>query len=640
MAAEIPRKSWEDVLRVVCASGVLGLRRLWKVTTISKELLLLRDDPTPLGLGSLCFGFASVSEHEEVFALLKDSLRKGDATVLRQILSLQGVAGRYPCRMSWAIDQREAACLKVLVEKGALSVCPKISVETVRRLTPESTRALLKAGHLDPNSWIESVAHSKRQAGSVETDCIQPLLVVVIENSQFAVAEVLLDAGARLDVCEWKMGEARRGVAQRPPGWGAGRAPLDCLVHVVCAERERVRERPAVVGTADKRHAGLRLLQTVAKAADEAGCLEWTTQCRIPNRTAFAETALGIACVLRDWMAARTLLMRGADAKRKAGMREKSELPFLKLAAGERARRLRSRSSSETERDERHISKLMNSLGNAGAHLDRVGEFGRTPLSHACNLGLKKVAETLLDRGVRIEGVVSKGVARGRRRVPLIEAVQCSKSNVALVSLLLERGADPNEVGICAYLSCAGSPLQAAVVAGWKSGWPNRDTLRLVEVLVSHGARCLGERREHSLSLSTVATEVETEVRMDDQIVGVGRDVGPVSQVSPLLIAFQMRDAKLARLLVEKGGADPNAPGKIDDRGKVETPADLVLGLKVGRRRCPEGTKKLLVETLQEVGGDLERTDQSPKACWWPAFLMCRGGIQQRPGGASAVKRR
>uniref|UniRef100_A0A0G4I075 Uncharacterized protein n=1 Tax=Chromera velia CCMP2878 TaxID=1169474 RepID=A0A0G4I075_9ALVE len=102
-------KDADTLLDVLAASGVLGIRKFWKLSSVSKKLLQLRDDTSTFGLGSVCTVFFSVSEREEVLRFLDGCFDRDNLKGLQQVLALRGVSGCYPFLLRRVLERNPNA---------------------------------------------------------------------------------------------------------------------------------------------------------------------------------------------------------------------------------------------------------------------------------------------------------------------------------------------------------------------------------------------------------------------------------------------------------------------------------------------------------------------------------------------------
>lgn len=109
-----------------------------------------------------------------------------------------------------------------------------------------------------------------------------------------------------------------------------------------------------------------------------------------------------------------------------------------------------------------HSLPLVQLLLEHGAPVDEIGLSGYTPLQVACKYGAFDITYSLLDRGAKVEKY---------RHRPSAIAFAAFSGNVKLVTLLLQRGGNPNEVwigGITSALRLREEVLQELVAASDK----------------------------------------------------------------------------------------------------------------------------------------------------------------------------
>uniref|UniRef100_A0A0G4FFB0 Uncharacterized protein n=1 Tax=Chromera velia CCMP2878 TaxID=1169474 RepID=A0A0G4FFB0_9ALVE len=409
-----------QVPEILLASGLLGLGGFWKVTSLSKEFVGLRDG----SIWGVCAGFDTMSEREEIWRFLESCFKWDNVCALQQLFSLKEVSARYPFLLRRLFQLRDRTlssvpplsppqslkCVEFLSKNCTTPFSPEMPEGCISTLTRESLSVLLKNGAVHPNAWVLVGAEpvSKKR-----TPVARPLITALIDARKFDCVETLIEAGAR----------SEEEVAQKEQGGGENGDALRFSV-----------------------------LRRIAKASKEAGCLHWTVivkQCYDPAisspRCASEKTALHLAVLCGEAETARVILevqkeLRAAD----------QSLPFAAV----------SRVS-----DSRCLS-VLKVLGKSGVDFARVGldEDGYSLLSICCRRRLKLCAEFLLQQGAAVGGVPGKG---GMCRVPLIESLGC----LPLMSICVQWGADPNQWGVWRYKGRAYlcTSLQAAVQLNRKS---------------------------------------------------------------------------------------------------------------------------------------------------------------------------
>uniref|UniRef100_A0A0G4IA03 Uncharacterized protein n=1 Tax=Chromera velia CCMP2878 TaxID=1169474 RepID=A0A0G4IA03_9ALVE len=316
-----------ELLNALIASGLLGLRGFWKLSSVSKELLSRRDDSTAFGIASVLSGFSSLREREEVWSLIEDSIRRDEVTSLQQVLALKGVAGRYPFLLRQTIDKYPSSrkCTKILIGRGATPLCSEVpcdpSTPTTVTLTAEHATDMLQHGVLPKDSWAIPFDSIPGTAYSTYIPLPSAILVSKVRQGTagaFDLIGAFLEAGARVDVCGW---HRSRSTDSGPFRWSCGRSLLHTMVmSVSCVESGEDETRPHILETRQK---GLALLRRIASASKDAGCLDWKMlytlweHFKVPG-VQFPEcTALGLACLYRDAGMVRELVQVTERAERR-----------------------------------------------------------------------------------------------------------------------------------------------------------------------------------------------------------------------------------------------------------------------------------------------------------------------------------
>uniref|UniRef100_A0A0G4I0Y5 Uncharacterized protein n=1 Tax=Chromera velia CCMP2878 TaxID=1169474 RepID=A0A0G4I0Y5_9ALVE len=608
-----------------------------------------------MGCGSVCSGFDAISEREEVWGFVNDCLTRDNVRALRQVLEVPGLAHRYPFLLRRALElgsRNDASrpsppilvnplkCVEFLSERHITSVSPEISPEAVSTLTRDRLAVLLKSGAVQPNSWVFA---GVERASEGRPPVAQPLLIALIDARKFDSAAALMDAGARVDVCEWVASVSARGEAEGaeltfPLDYStAGRSPLHALVSTVCEERaERLRfaaDRGVdidsdggesslaeggrdVVGEQDREKNAVRLalLRRIAVASQEAGCFHWavkTVACRVWMDKTICN-ALSLVSLCGDFEGLRVLLeaqgcLRPSDRS----------LPFTAVAG---------MVTGYAKRSE--LLAVLKVLAERGMDFAKVGVgyFFRDRvclLSLVCRRCSVECAEFLLQRGAPVNG-------GGGGMVPLIESLQNPPGGGPITSLLLQWGADANQIGLAKRRTLWGqlsspplrlyTPLQLIATSQLDNNGLDAETVvRTAQLLIDHGARC--------------SQTEETNPPSEEQ-----NDAPPRSRVSPLHAAC-MCSLELVRLLCEKGGADPNIPGVHDDDPPVSDLQDYpvpyvvsvpyLAGTRVMLREWqnrPDQMMARVVEVLAESGADLNRRLANDGHS--PLSLACRRNMK------------
>uniref|UniRef100_A0A0G4GF70 Uncharacterized protein n=1 Tax=Chromera velia CCMP2878 TaxID=1169474 RepID=A0A0G4GF70_9ALVE len=383
------------VAKKVVASQFLGVRLFWKVSGLSKRLLALREDATLNGLGSI--DFDPVSEREDVWYLIDNvfraqarlerksrsssfsALKTVDLSVLWEFLS-----GRYPSLLTRVLDKhpssQEVPDFLGGRDKDSTGAGPlrNLSEAALSSLPGRRLSVLLRTGEvMSPNAWVQ-VTFERRVRE-------MPMLVAFLAVGNMDCAEVLLDASARVDVCEWWGTSPRR----------AGRTPMEALLEFLVRAREKGEEG------VEKRQQGLRLLRRLAEASQRANCLGWELRSGLwwgAGKTA----AIGVACILGDADAIRVLREVHHSTGAAAGDRmEVADLPFLAVSGWDDIIASRSLPVANAEQRADVVKALGDLIMTEGCvNKVRISD-GHSPLSLAVSLDLSPVVEALIDLGAR-----------------------------------------------------------------------------------------------------------------------------------------------------------------------------------------------------------------------------------------------
>uniref|UniRef100_A0A0G4GN68 Uncharacterized protein n=1 Tax=Chromera velia CCMP2878 TaxID=1169474 RepID=A0A0G4GN68_9ALVE len=608
-----------DIPRILFANGVLILREFWKLSCHSKDLLALRDDTTSLGLGSVCAGFVAVSEREDLWKVLVDCCARDDVKALRQLLALQGVSGRYPFllrRLMKDCPSEDNQCVEFMLERGETPSSTEFPREALYGRPKRHLVSFLQHS-LHPDSWMEGKVETyyippADYFGKSETvlgfEYTQPLLMAFISAEESGSVETLLDAGARVDVCEWRVyandairsahggsdaGSEESEGEEREPERKCESTPLLRVVDrfrslrkELCdfqTDREEEEEEEGIFNyvryVSEEREKWLPLLRRIAEASKETGCLSWWSVWGGRE-----DSALGFACLWREAEAARVLLEVEGGVQRR-------DLPFLAFAEMEERGGKKKEGGVEKRKSvfDQQCADLLRVLGEAGISLSRMRRDGHSPLSLACFLGLERSAQSLLEMAVPAGGVEegkrqNSAKGEGVPRSPLIEAIAIKSET--LVSLLLLWGADVNEVGLVGLDAERGefsyirkveeeadppvffalaTPLQVALRrlhsederfsggGGSQKGQreEERDARRIARIsiaklLINHGAKC------------SLPSPLAPDHPMSEYLISESHphpnSPPPVFPDDPLAGACELWDTDLLRLLCDKGG--------------------------------------------------------------------------------------
>uniref|UniRef100_A0A0G4GQ89 Uncharacterized protein n=1 Tax=Chromera velia CCMP2878 TaxID=1169474 RepID=A0A0G4GQ89_9ALVE len=265
-----------DVQHKVGASGVLGVRLFWKLSSLSRRQRRLRQKEYLKDVLSP-ESQISVSERSEFRSLT--SIREESTAVRRcsfALVALSHSSSFYPSQLFSAafVKQLDRETLKVLIEQGELHLDSWFEVE-------DTWKEEIGGGMGEHwNDWEDGSEEDDTAESFPRLKYWKPLLILLIEAHNFECAEFLLEAGARTDVCEWlavaERDDSPLQVSHRRH-WETnffcpGKTPLHSLLLSIW------RKPTAVSLTEDEGHAQkLRLLQRIAAVASKSNtqCLEW-----------------------------------------------------------------------------------------------------------------------------------------------------------------------------------------------------------------------------------------------------------------------------------------------------------------------------------------------------------------------------
>uniref|UniRef100_A0A0G4IBN3 Uncharacterized protein n=1 Tax=Chromera velia CCMP2878 TaxID=1169474 RepID=A0A0G4IBN3_9ALVE len=407
----------------------------------------------------------------------------------------------------------------------------------------------------------------------------------------------MLDAGARVDVCEWGGADHGDGTKDTPSWthhirWNngkhfLGKTPLHSLVLTLVSggleglatkepdeeeaeeedeeeeeeeseEEEEEEEEEEVAPPPSNRPQepppeGLSLLRRIVEEARARKCLHWGGD--VSRRVVGALLSTGVFTLspLSDPSEAREV---------RSDISHSIHAMLRSLRGGHRR--------GEEKACEALCNEILQKLEGAGADLRAVVEDGHTALSKACLCKAADVALFLQKKGT------SHFRYSLRPKVPLIESLTGPEMHISLARSLLNAGADPNEEGVIWENNrfFRVTPLQL-VSEGVRSSF----SLELFKAFIEKGARCPLSARHRAATAAAAAAAAAlptpaaegsagTAVAVQPPVVEViaaGVGVVTFSAVSPLALVCSDVDAEDPdvpfRLLLEKAGADPNLPG-------------------------------------------------------------------------------
>uniref|UniRef100_A0A0G4FWU9 Uncharacterized protein n=1 Tax=Chromera velia CCMP2878 TaxID=1169474 RepID=A0A0G4FWU9_9ALVE len=360
---------------------------------------------------------------------------------------------------------------------------------------------------VDPNMWIKEDMRDDRQLRTDPwTVYWQPLLSRLIDARNFECAQVLLDRGARVDVCEW---EAESTYVNSPednddPAYAfelwdeynsfPGKTSLHTLVLALKPDSLGTRRPPPA--------RGLSLLKRMAALAKERGCLEWTATvpeaALLPSRL-YARTQ---QCELSPFLLACSSLQPvlvdafiEAGACVKGGVLKKESPVSLSTLC------LRRYPDSPTEEMGQSCVEVLRRLAHNGVDLDpQVEGMSQQVAALPLFVALCKGSEKLVDFLVKEGGLTITDSYRGFS--PVLMCIQHRRWSLAAV-LLDEHNLDPNredreveEFGLGLDFVFGDAPRGSAVNRSRNPPQsPPRDeageqeTTRVVQTLIEVGAR-------------------------------------------------------------------------------------------------------------------------------------------------------
>uniref|UniRef100_A0A0G4I460 Uncharacterized protein n=1 Tax=Chromera velia CCMP2878 TaxID=1169474 RepID=A0A0G4I460_9ALVE len=627
-----------ETWRLVGASGLIGVRLFWKFTSVSKELLKMREDTSVKGIGGILSAesLVHVSERRALRSLLCDVIDRDDGLVLEKLQAVESIdiERHFPGLLGIAAKKKAERCITALTLRASVpSLCNSVSglsAVDVGGLKKETLVQLLEKKVLHPDSWFvcevgEEVGNRVGHRGTAGRERPQirhwkPLLNALLDAYNFDGVEAVLEARGRMDVCEW---EAEAG-SRWEVYYRWERTPLHCLIFALTNLEKSLLENPqslehrtqqaahqASLPLQHMKQRGVALIPRMVVAASKAGCLEWTAVVPLrildesKNRsvmTTVEASCLELACACMQPEVVRELLVAGVRISkvkwtivRKTidGCHEQHRWLAERRGCDDCTRYSHPRALKKAE--DRCLETL-EILAEAGAGLESQSVLdGHTPLSLACDFGLQDVCQFLLNRevSVRTTGVGLKGETRAPK-VPLVISLQ--HSHWVIAKLLLEAGADPNEI---AWVD--GKPVSPLVQAmkcvpdrtdrKWDPFCEWEEAESAVKLLIEKGAQCeipLGETAQvDSAGCPDPASNLDTGF--------------------PLVFACGELYGDLARLLLEKAGADPGKESSI--RNSEQTPVEALLRSGARSYLAPpeeERCVEQILESLTRAGADWE----------------------------------
>ena len=164
----------------------------------------------------------------------------------------------------------------------------------------------------------------------------------------------------------------------------------------------------------------------------------------------------------------------------------------------------------------------------------------KSPLYYAALFGLSEIAQNLIDQGAKVNDTCGNGFGR-----PLIAAIAHGRTDT--VSLLLDRGANPNLIGLgdWGYLGC---PLAVAV---------KNNRSEIVKILLRRKDIDINCRRISVPSIQEFSRENSDRTLNKHHS---SRAIERISRQSMVYIAAAYNASEVLRVLLDEG-ADPNIEG-------------------------------------------------------------------------------
>eukprot|EP00820_Chromera_velia_P019393 Cvel_28240.t1-p1 / transcript=Cvel_28240.t1 / gene=Cvel_28240 / organism=Chromera_velia_CCMP2878 / gene_product=hypothetical protein / transcript_product=hypothetical protein / location=Cvel_scaffold3657:13445-14667(+) / protein_length=407 / sequence_SO=supercontig / SO=protein_coding / is_pseudo=false len=401
-----------------------------------------------MGLGCVAAGLGAVTERRELLSLLHDCLDRDDANSLQQLFAVKGVEGSFPGLLGRAVEKTASKCYAVLTQNPPL-ICPRDLEDTVvqkgREIETEMLRRLLADKILDPNVWVKVSERVSEEYVYPWNVVWKPILSVFIDQKNFGCANVLMDFGARVDVCEWEAETPD----MEPDGsddedgyefavWNnnnsfPGKNPL--LSMILALSPTCFPTSPPVLS-----EEALSLLKRLV-AAKECGSLDWTAtvpEAAIPflyqaQSRQYELSAVSLA--VASLQPAVLGVVLESNPKVMGGLSKESPLSMATL---------NTRIGKPWSEGGDRCAGIFELLAKAGINLDPPGILSASqrethPLYHACRNGFVKVLEVLKQTGVDVRD-------DSRGFLPLLLCVENRQWDAAMTILETE-GVDPNRKG-------------------------------------------------------------------------------------------------------------------------------------------------------------------------------------------------
>ena len=239
----------------------------------------------------------------------------------------------------------------------------------------------------------------------------------------------------------------------------------------------------------------------------------------------------------------------------------------------------------------------------AGAEVNVVDEYGRTPLKQACTLGSRRIVAALLESGARRVGATT-GSLPGWDSPPELH-LAATAGDPGVIRMLIHYGADPAEID-----SAGRTPLYRAAVNGQTEA---------IRTLLDTGADPRAGCQRGRCPLRAAAYHGHEACASLLLEAGVDVNAARDGEVTALHLASLMRRVKVIPLLLQ-AGANPNA--RDADGG---TPLMWALRTKAARERVLIKIRGS-VERLLAAGADPRATDHRGQTA---LFDAARSGLSE-----------